>query len=273
MRKRGRQLEALLALAFATSAWSQTANYAVPAASVGHDFAAYHQALDYAADEALANVKRDAEIGRVATSSVVLPDATMVHKFAQQYWNGNDEAVRRAIERVTQLRPVLSPILDEEGVPGSVAALVLVESAGKATAQSSKGARGIWQFMPETARRYGLTVNSQDDERLNVPKSTHAAARYLRDLFNQFGNWPLAFAAYNAGEKLVEKASLTGGSKDFSLLSSRRLLPAETREYVPAVLAASNLLSRNNSLFDNNAREVHSTPALLYAGPAAGNQQ
>ena len=277
MRRRGRQLGSLVALVvLATSAWSQTADYAVPAALVGDDFSAYHHALDYAADAALANVTRDAEIGGeiagVATSSVALPDETMLHKFAQQYWNGNDEAVRRAVERVTQLRPLLSPILHEEGVPDAVAALVLVESAGRATALSPKGARGIWQFMPDTARRYGLTVNSEHDERLDVQKSTYAAARYLRDLYGQFGNWRLALAAYNAGEKVVEKASVAAGSKDFAVLSRRRLLSAETRGYVPAVLAASNLLAGDN-LSGTSARRLHLSPAVLYAGSAAVDEQ
>ena len=147
---------------------------------------------------------------------------------------------------------------------------MLVESAGSATALSPKGARGIWQFMPDTARRYGLTVTAERDERLDVQKATHAAARYLRDLYRQFGNWPLAFAAYNAGEKLVEKASLTAGSNDFASLSSRRLLPAETRGYVPAVLAASNLLAGNNP-FGSSIAQVHPSPAvrrLSSRGPA-----
>ena len=276
MRRRSRQLGALVALVvFAAAAWSQTAQFSVPAASVRDDFSAYHQALDDAADAALTNVARDVnisgQIAGVATNSTAPPDGQALHQFAQQYWKGDDEAVRRAVARVTQLRPVLTPILNAEGIPSEVAALVLVESAGSVTALSPKGARGIWQFMPDTARRYGLTVTAEHDERLDVQKATHAAARYLRDLYRQFGNWPLAFAAYNAGEKLVEKATLTAGSSDFAFLSSRRLLPAETRGYVPAVLAASNLLTGNN-LFGSSARQVHPLPAVLYAGSAAGDQ-
>lgn len=277
MHRPSRQLGALVVLVIlASSAWSQTARYTVPAASVGEDFSVYHRALDNAADLALANTARETEISSqiasVATDDMIQPDATKLRHFAQQYWNGNDEAVRRAVSRVTQLKPVLAPILQEEGVPDEIAALVLVESGGQPTALSPKGARGVWQFMPDTARRFGLTVNSETDDRLDVPKSTRAAARYLRDLRAQFGDWSLALAAYNAGETVVQKAVLRSGSKDFALLSRERLIPAETRAYVPAVLAASHLLTGSSAL-GSNAAKMRRMPTILYARPAAGDQQ
>jgi membrane-bound lytic murein transglycosylase B len=234
-------------VALAASAWSQTAHYAVPAASVGDDFAAYSQALDSAADSALANVMREAaassQISEVAAKATAPPDAKALHQFAEQYWNGNDEAVRRAVARVTELRRVLTPILHEEGIPDEIAALVLVESAGQPTALSPKGARGIWQFMPDTARRYGLAVTAARDERIDVAKSTRAAARYLHDLDQAFGDWQLAFAAYNAGERAVKRAMARTGHDDFSRVD--RALPEETRHYVPAVMRAMELLGSN----------------------------
>lgn len=263
-------------VALVASAWSQTARYTVPAASVGDDFAAYRLALDSAADSALTNLMREAaassQIAEVAAKTATPPDAKALHQFAERYWNGNDEAVLRAVARVMELRPVLAPILQDEGVPGEIAAIVLVESGGQLTALSPKGARGIWQFMPETARRFGLTVNSETDERLDVQKSTRAAARYLRSLHSQFDNWSLALAAYNAGEKVVEKAVVTSGSRDFALLRSRRLIPAETGAYVPAVMAASLLLTERNVL-GRNAAQVHRMPKILFASSAAGDQQ
>ena len=267
MGSRNRQLGTLVVLvALATSAWSQTAQYAVPAASLPDGFLAYHQALDSAADAALASVRREAEISnqsaRGATISNVQPDPTVLHQFAQKYWNGNDQAVRRAVERVTQLRSVLSPILHEEEIPDEIAGLVLVESAGQPNALSPKGARGIWQFMPDTARRYGLTVTAENDERVDVQKSTRAAARYLKDLQTEFGEWPLALAAYNAGERLVRNAVSKSGAADF--LSIKGMLPAETRGYVPAVLAASTLLS-GDSLIGDSRRQVRGSSSVLYA--------
>jgi len=243
-----RQLGLSLALvALAASAWSQTAHYTVPAVSVGDDFAAYGHALDSAADSALANLMRQAaassQIAEVAGKTIAPPDATALHAFAEQYWNGNDEAVRRAVARVMELRPVLTPILHEEGNPDKIAALVLVESAGQPTALSPKGARGIWQFMPDTARRYGLAVTANVDERIEVVKSTVAAARYLHDLYQRFGDWRLAFAAYNAGEQAVERAVARTGHADFSRID--RALPEETRNYVPAVMRAMQLLDSN----------------------------
>jgi membrane-bound lytic murein transglycosylase B len=256
----------------AASAWSQTAHYTVPAASVGDDFAAYRQALDSAADSALANVMREAaassQVAEVTVVTPAPPDAKALHRFAAQYWNGNDEAVRRAIARVTELRPILTPILHEEGIPDEIAALVLVESAGQPTALSPKGARGIWQFMPDTARRYGLAVTANVDERVEVVKSTVAAARYLHDLYQRFGDWRLAFAAYNAGEQAVGRAVVRSGHGDF--LRIDRALPEETRNYVPAVMHAMELLD-SNQRGDLPVVKSKTSPArlVLYAAEGA----
>jgi len=238
---------AVVQVALAVSAWPQTAHYSVPAASVGDDFAVYRQALDSAADSALANVMREAaassQVAEVNAVTPAPPDAKALHQFAEQYWNGNDEAVRRAVARVTKLRPVLTAILHEQGIPDEIAALVFVESAGQPTALSLKGARGIWQFMPDTARRYGLAVTADRDERIEVAKSTVAAARYLHDLYQRFGDWRLAFAAYNAGEQVVQRAVARTRHGDFRRID--RALPEETRHYVPAVVRAMELLGSN----------------------------
>jgi membrane-bound lytic murein transglycosylase D len=223
----------------------------------------------------LANVTREAELSsRIVEAGANIgrpPNANVPHQFAKQYWNGNDEAVRRAVARVMKLRPVVAPILQDQGVPGEIAAIVLVESGGQPTALSPKGARGIWQFMPDTARRFGLTINSETDDRLDILKSTRAAARYLRNLHEQFGDWSLALAAYDAGEIVVRNAVLRSGSTHFAVLSSKQLIPAETRAYVPAVMAASNLFAANG-LLGASPIDIGRSQAILYAQPTTGAQ-
>jgi soluble lytic murein transglycosylase-like protein len=256
------------------SAWAEEARYTVPAASVEDQFSAYHQDLSDAADQLLAAATRDTSTMQPKASPEVRmlqPDADTVRRFAQKYWNNEPESVRRAVERVTQLRPVLDPILHEEGIPRDVAALVLIESGGRAAALSPKGARGIWQFMPDTARRYGLMVDATRDERLDVVKSTRAAAHYLRDLHRQFGDWQLSFAAYNAGEAAVHRAVSRAGQTEFTRL--QRLLPQETRSYVAAAVSAVDLVNAGS------AKQIKSPASgrVLYASteglatPVAGS--
>jgi hypothetical protein len=130
----------------------------------------------------------------------------------------------------------LGSILREEGLPETFLGVARVESGFNPLALSPKNARGLWQFIPETARRYGLRVDARQDERTDPEKSTRAAARYLKDLYAMFGDWKLALAGYNAGEERVQWARSAAGTSNFEKLS--RLLRAETRNYVPAVLAA-----------------------------------
>ncbi len=257
----------LVWFALLASGWAQEARYTVPAASVEDQFSAYHQDLSDAASQLLAAATRDTsrtmQPGATQQIREVRPDDATVRQFAQKYWNNERESVRRAVERVTQLRPVLDPILREGGVPSDVAALVLVESGGRATALSPKGARGIWQFMPDTARRYGLLVTAAHDERLDVVKSTRAAARYLRDLHRQFGDWQLSFAAYNAGEAAVHLAVSRAGQTDFSRL--QRLLPQETRNYVAAIVSAMDLVDTGSGNESAKPIEDRARGRVLYA--------
>jgi membrane-bound lytic murein transglycosylase D len=150
--------------------------------------------------------------------------------------------------RLNLLRPVVEPILRTHGVPIDLVAVILVESEGRATALSPKGARGLWQLMPDTARRFGLRVDETHDDRLDLFKSTDAAAQYLHDLYAQFGDWKLALAAYNAGEANVGIAILKAHTQDFNQLASLRMLPPETRNYVPRVLATAGLIGQSSTL-------------------------
>jgi soluble lytic murein transglycosylase-like protein/Kef-type K+ transport system membrane component KefB len=141
------------------------------------------------------------------------------------------------VARYQTYRDTFARILAEENVPVELLAVAFVESGFNPQALSPKGARGIWQFMPGTAERYGLSVRPADDHRTHPEHSTRAAARYLRDLYRQFGDWKLALAAYNWGEGNIQRVIDGRGIRDFDELARRGLLPLETRNYVPAVLA------------------------------------
>jgi len=144
--------------------------------------------------------------------------------------------VSAAQARLLEIRVDAARIFVEEGVPLELLVVAEVESGFNPLALSPKGARGPWQLMPATAERFGLRVDGLMDERIHPERSTRAAARYLRELFEMFGDWRLALAAYNAGEQRVSKAVERGGTRDFSRLAELRLLPMETRRYVPAIL-------------------------------------
>src|SRR5262245_11077825 len=142
-----------------------------------------------------------------------------------------------ALARYGVYREPLTRILREENLPPELLAVAMVESGLNLLALSPKGARGIWQFMPATAERYGLAVDTTVDHRTHPEHSTRAAARYLRDLYRQFGDWKLVLAAYNWGEGKVQRVIDRTGVRDFDEMARRGLLPIETRKYVPAVLA------------------------------------
>ncbi len=154
--------------------------------------------------------------------------------------------LRSALARYSVYRESLTRILREENLPPEALAVALVESGFNPLALSPKGARGIWQLMPATAQRYGLTVGPMNDHRTHPEHSTRAAAKYLRDLYQRFGDWKLALAAYNAGEDRIQRVINRTGVRDFDEMARRGLLPSETRKYVPAVIAVWKRLSESD---------------------------
>jgi hypothetical protein len=147
------------------------------------------------------------------------------------------------LSRLERYRPSVQSIFSEFKLPLDLIFLSLVESGFNTNAVSRAKAVGPWQFMKPTAKFYGLRVDSWVDERRDPVKSTVAAAQYLRDLYHLFGSWPLAMAAYNAGEGKVGRsmARLKDKDSDFWALVDTKLLRAETREYVPRFVAAAQI--------------------------------
>ncbi|MFZ5453730.1 MAG: lytic transglycosylase domain-containing protein [Thermodesulfobacteriota bacterium] len=146
---------------------------------------------------------------------------------------------RASLARSKRYLPMIRQVFRRQGLPQDLIYLPLIESGFNPKARSPKEAVGMWQFVAETARRYGLKVNEKVDERCDPEKSTLAAARYLEDLYHQFGCWYLAAAGYNAGEKRVEGVVSRHGTRDFWTMAQGRLLPQETCNYVPQLIAAT----------------------------------
>jgi transglycosylase-like protein with SLT domain/FHA domain-containing protein len=155
--------------------------------------------------------------------------------------------VNASLARGQKLEPMLVHELSAAKVPPQLRYLAMIESGYNPTAQSGAGARGLWQFIPATAQRYGLVVSSKVDERLDPAKSTRAAARYLCDLAFEFGDEALllAVASYNKGEggirAALHKLDDPRTERSYWVLAQRGLLPAETRDYVPRLIAAAVL--------------------------------
>lgn len=138
--------------------------------------------------------------------------------------------------------PIIEEEIDRLGVPHELKYLPIIESAMNPKAKSRMGAKGLWQFMFTTGKVYGLRSNNYIDERFDPIKSTNAALRYLKDLYDMFGNWELAIAAYNCGPGNVNKAiKRSGGKTDFWKIYP--WLPRETRGYLPGFIAANYIMT------------------------------
>jgi Kef-type K+ transport system membrane component KefB len=166
-----------------------------------------------------------------------------------RYYQGQGRGVaQKGLARLGKYEKMMRTIFREEDVPEDLIYVGLVESAYNPYAESAAGAHGMWQFVQETGRRYGLKQLGSHDDRHDPEKSTRAAARYLRDLYEMFGDWPLALAAYNAGEYRIMRIVETTGINDFWEMSRLRLVPQETRNYVAEVFAAIAIGKRNSGL-------------------------
>jgi len=169
----------------------------------------------------------------------------LIQSFINYYLGRGRETMEQGLRRSGRFMEMAQKIFKEEGVPQDIAWLGQVESAWSPVARSWAAAVGLWQFIPETGSRYGLRQDYYVDERSSFEKATRASARYLKWLADRYdGNWELAMAAYNSGEGRIDSAIARSGYADFWEIYARGLIPQETRNYVPNILAVI-LIAKN----------------------------
>ncbi|BBO66848.1 hypothetical protein DSCA_07780 [Desulfosarcina alkanivorans] len=177
---------------------------------------------------------------RLCGEPVPVEDPLVVERFEKEMLvsMGNRPQVILWLKRTRRYFPFIEQMIEKNGLPGDIKYLAVAESALRMHAGSPKGAMGVWQLMPQTARKYGLVVDSDFDERRNLYLSTPAAMAYLKDLFERFGSWSLSLAAYNMGEEGLEAEILEQGTTDYY----RLYLPLETQRFVFRILAIKRII-------------------------------
>lgn len=169
----------------------------------------------------------------------------VVRRYIDQYTKKGKQQTGAWLGKSKYYFPLFEEVLDKEGVPTELKYLPVIESALNPTARSRAGATGLWQFMHRTGTNYGLEINSLVDERCDPVKSTYAAVKYLKELYYLYQDWYLVIAAYNCGPANVNKAIYrSGGKTDY--WDIYEYLPNETRNYIPAFIAATYVMSYHN---------------------------
>jgi soluble lytic murein transglycosylase-like protein len=171
------------------------------------------------------------------------------------------KVIERYLARSSRYLPMIKRIFQEAGLPEDLAYLAMIESGFNPKAYSRAAASGMWQFIRGTGLRYGLTIDRYVDERRDPEKSTRAAAKYLLDLYKQFGSWYLAAASYNCGEARVQRELNDSNHKNFWELSANQCLPTETKNYVPQMIAAT-IIAKNPKKF--GFKNIAYLPPLQY---------
>jgi membrane-bound lytic murein transglycosylase D len=172
-----------------------------------------------------------------AAASMPIPDNHFVRSAVTLFSSSLKSDVQTYLTRSARYKKMIEKALTDAGLPKGLAYLPVIESGYSMTMTSRAGARGMWQFMGETAREYGLRVDWWVDERADPERATKAAAQYIKDLYRQFNDWPLALAAYNGGPGRIQRALADSGSTTFWDLCDNAAIPKETRGYVPTFYA------------------------------------
>ncbi len=184
-----------------------------------------------------------------------------VEYYLNFFQHKHHKSFERWLTRSGRYLPMIKSELAKAGLPKDLVYLPMIESGYSLTAYSKARAVGPWQFIRSTAINYGLTVNRYIDERRDPLKSTQAACRYLSNLYSQFNSWPLAVAAYNAGEGKIRKAIRRYKTRDFWELAQHSYLKAETKRYVPKLTAAI-IIAKNPAKY--GFKDQHYAPPLKF---------
>jgi membrane-bound lytic murein transglycosylase D len=200
--------------------------------------------MTFPVDPRLKAKVRDQVAATVSQLPLTVNDAVL--GYINYFSNRGHRTIVNAMERSGRYRPMIQRILDEEGLPQELIHLAQAESGFYARAMSNMAAGGMWQFVKFRGNEYGLKQTPYTDDRMDPEKATRAAAHHLHDLYSEFGDWYLALAAYNCGPGVVEKAVERTGYADFWELRNRAVLPAETTNYVPIILAMT-IMEKNAS--------------------------
>jgi membrane-bound lytic murein transglycosylase D len=184
---------------------------------------------------------REAPPRRTRAAAIPVESNALVRRWIDFYTVNDRARFNRFMQRGALYKVLIEDILIENGVPTEMYYLAMIESGFARKARSHASAVGIWQFGAATAKLYGLRVDREVDERLDVIRATRAAARHLAELREEFGSWNLAMAAYNCGVGCVRRAVRRGMSNEFWYLARRRLLPTETVNYIPKFQAAMQI--------------------------------
>jgi peptidoglycan lytic transglycosylase D len=241
----------------------------------------YLHALETAYGEIVTREGKPVRAPRVDVEDLVsmpIPEHPTIRGALQYFTTDLKPSIQESLIRSAKYKKLIDKALDDYQLPRGLAYLPVIESAYVPTVTSRAGAHGIWQFMPETAREYGLRVDWWVDERADPERSTRAAAAYLKDLYRQFNDWPLTLAAYNAGPGRIRRAMASTGASTFWELLDAAAVPKETRGYVPTFFATLTIASDPATYgfrlgspldFDHTPIEVEGPLSLRYLAAVA----
>src|SRR3954451_8130301 len=245
----------------------------IPASNIRADFDNAKRDYDQVYAEILAHEQKPVNAPAVdiaAAKSIDVPQHHSIPAAVALFSNELRGDIQTYLTRSSKYRALIEKTLAEFDLPKGIAYLPVIESGYTPTMTSRSGAHGIWQFMPDTAREYGLRVDWWVDERADPELSTRAAAQYIRDLYREFNDWSLALAAYNCGPGRIRRALADTGASTFWDLVDQGAVPKETRGYVPTFFATIRIATDPGSYgFTLGAPETIDTKQVELEGPVS----